>query len=56
MNPNYYKGAHVFVIPSTSAEFMPLIKIDAMACAVPVITEWFLGLKALLVKDILGML
>ena len=35
--PFYYNAADMFVLPSKSGEGLPLVALEAMACAIPVI-------------------
>jgi glycosyltransferase involved in cell wall biosynthesis len=49
--PFYYNSADLFVLPSKSGEGLPLVALEAMACALPVIATNVGGIREILVED-----
>ncbi len=49
--PFYYNAADLFVLPSKSGEGLPLVALEAMACALPVIATNVGGIKEILMED-----
>jgi len=49
--PIYYNAADVFVLPSKSGEGLPLVALEAMACALPVIATDVGGIREILMAD-----
>lgn len=49
--PIYYNAADVFVLPSKSREGLPLVALEAMACALPVIATDVGGVREILTED-----
>ena len=49
--PAYYNAADLFVLPSKSGEGLPLVALEAMACALPVIATDVGGIKEILIDD-----
>jgi glycosyltransferase involved in cell wall biosynthesis len=49
--PLYYNAADFFVLPSKSGEGLPLVALEAMACALPVIATDVGGISEVLVND-----
>jgi glycosyltransferase involved in cell wall biosynthesis len=49
--PIYYNAADVFVLPSKSGEGLPLVALEAMACALPVIATDVGGIREILMPD-----
>lgn len=49
--PSYYNAADFFVLPSKSGEGLPLVALEAMACALPVIATNVGGIKEVLMDD-----
>jgi glycosyltransferase involved in cell wall biosynthesis len=49
--PIYYNTADVFVLPSKSGEGLPLVALEAMACALPVIATDVGGVREILTED-----
>jgi glycosyltransferase involved in cell wall biosynthesis len=49
--PFYYNTADLFVLPSKSGEGLPLVALEAMACALPVIATNVGGIKEILMDD-----
>ncbi|MCL5949397.1 MAG: glycosyltransferase family 4 protein [Candidatus Bathyarchaeota archaeon] len=49
--PFYYNAADLFVLPSKSGEGLPLVALEAMACALPVITTDVGGIREILKDD-----
>ncbi len=49
--PIYYNVADVFVLPSKSGEGLPLVALEAMACALPVIATDVGGIREILMVD-----
>jgi len=49
--PFYYNAADFFVLPSKSGEGLPLVAIEAMACALPVIATDVGGISEVLMND-----
>ena len=48
---SYYNVADLFVLPSKSGEGLPLVALEAMACALPVIATDVGGIREILMKD-----
>jgi glycosyltransferase involved in cell wall biosynthesis len=49
--PIYYNVADLFVLPSKSGEGLPLVALEAMACALPVIATDVGGIREILMAD-----
>ena len=49
--PFYYNAADFFVLPSKSGEGLPLVALEAMACALPVIATNVGGIKEVMLDD-----
>ena len=49
--PFYYNAADIFVLPSKSGEGLPLVALEAMACALPVIATDVGGIREVLMED-----
>jgi len=49
--PFYYNVADLFVLPSKSGEGLPLVALEAMACALPIIATDVGGIREILMKD-----
>jgi len=49
--PSYYNVADLFVLPSKSGEGLPLVALEAMACALPVIATDVGGIREVLKED-----
>jgi teichuronic acid biosynthesis glycosyltransferase TuaC len=49
--PSYYNAADMFVLPSKSGEGLPLVALEAMACALPVIATDVGGIREVLKED-----
>jgi glycosyltransferase involved in cell wall biosynthesis len=49
--PGYYNAADLFVLPSKSGEGLPLVALEAMACALPVIATDVGGMREVLMED-----
>jgi glycosyltransferase involved in cell wall biosynthesis len=49
--PSYYNAADLFVLPSKSGEGLPLVALEAMACALPVIATDVGGIREILKED-----
>ncbi len=49
--PSYYNAANLFVLPSKSGEGLPLVALEAMACALPVIATDVGGIREVLKED-----
>jgi glycosyltransferase involved in cell wall biosynthesis len=49
--PAYYNAADLFVLPSKSGEGLPLVALEAMACALPVIATDVGGIREILMDD-----
>ena len=49
--PFYYNAANMFVLPSKSGEGLPLVALEAMACALPVIATDVGGIREILMED-----
>lgn len=49
--PSYYNIADLFVLPSKSGEGLPLVALEAMACALPVIATNVGGIREILMDD-----
>jgi glycosyltransferase involved in cell wall biosynthesis len=49
--PSYYNVANLFVLPSKSGEGLPLVALEAMACALPVIATDVGGIREVLKED-----
>jgi teichuronic acid biosynthesis glycosyltransferase TuaC len=49
--PSYYNAADLFVLPSKSGEGLPLVALEAMACALPVIATDVGGVREVLKED-----
>jgi glycosyltransferase involved in cell wall biosynthesis len=49
--PFYYNAADFFVLPSKSGEGLPLVALEAMACALPVIATNVGGIREVLMDD-----
>jgi len=49
--PFYYNVADLFVLPSKSGEGQPLVALEAMACALPIIATDVGGIREILMKD-----
>jgi glycosyltransferase involved in cell wall biosynthesis len=49
--PLYYNAADMFVLPSKSGEGLPLVAMEAMACALPVIATDVGGIREVLKDD-----
>lgn len=49
--PIYYNAADIFVLPSKSGEGLPLVALEAMACALPVIATDVGGVREILNED-----
>jgi teichuronic acid biosynthesis glycosyltransferase TuaC len=49
--PSYYNAADMFVLPSKSGEGLPLVALEAMACALPVIATDVGGIGEVLKED-----
>jgi len=49
--PFYYNAADLFVLPSKSGEGLPLVALEAMACALPIIATDVGGIKEILMDD-----
>jgi glycosyltransferase involved in cell wall biosynthesis len=48
---SYYNVADLFVLPSKSGEGLPLVALEAMACALPVIATDVGGIREILMND-----
>jgi glycosyltransferase involved in cell wall biosynthesis len=48
--PFYYNAADFFVLPSKSGEGLPLVALEAMACALPVIATDVGGISEVLME------
>ena len=48
--PFYYNAADAFVLPSKSGEGLPLVALEAMACALPVIATNVGGISEIMLK------
>ena len=49
--PIYYNAADIFVLPSKSGEGLPLVALEAMACALPVVATDVGGIKEILLEE-----
>jgi len=49
--PFYYNAADFFVLPSKSGEGLPLVALEAMACALPVIATNVGGIREIMLDD-----
>ena len=49
--PFYYNAADMFVLPSKSGEGLPLVALEAMACAIPVVATDVGGIREVLMED-----
>ncbi len=49
--PIYYNVADIFVLPSKSGEGLPLVALEAMACALPVIATDVGGIREILLEE-----
>jgi glycosyltransferase involved in cell wall biosynthesis len=49
--PLYYNSADIFVLPSKSGEGLPLVALEAMACALPVIATDVGGIREILMEE-----
>ncbi len=49
--PIYYNVADIFVLPSKSGEGLPLVALEAMACALPVIATDVGGIREILMEE-----
>jgi len=49
--PSYYNAADMYVLPSKSGEGLPLVALEAMACALPVIATDVGGIGEVLKED-----
>jgi glycosyltransferase involved in cell wall biosynthesis len=49
--PFYYNTADLFVLPSKSGEGLPLVALEAMACALPIIATNVGGIREILIDD-----
>ena len=49
--PFYYNAADLFVLPSKSGEGLPLVALEAMSCALPVIATNVGGIREILRED-----
>ena len=49
--PIYYNAADIFVLPSKSGEGLPLVALEAMACALPVVATDVGGIREILLEE-----
>ncbi len=49
--PIYYNASDIFVLPSKSGEGLPLVALEAMACALPVIATDVGGIREILMEE-----